>query len=287
MLENKDGYLFSYDSTAVTLTGRNGKLKCMTPNPRLMLDTVVHTIGSIIKGTPLEEPLDGAYYNIMGPRRTQATLGGITAEFNARSSSEYYSVQDFGGEAAIVEALLDALRPTDVVWDIGAFVGWHAAFFGQVAETVAFEADSDTFGKLQETATLNPDARITPVCLGLGNPSTHRERVSIVAGEGGGITNAGSEGKATTVASPTTLIETALSPPTAIKLDVQGLEGEVIEGLGDYLSNVRLLLVEYHEGRISGDWTSETLHDHITDTGLEQQQEITRREDILKLYRRL
>lgn len=150
-----------------------------------MLDTVVHTIGSIIQGTSLEEPLDRAYYDIMGPRQTRATLGGITAEFNASSSSEYYSVQDFGGEAAIVESLLDALRTTDVVWDIGAFVGWHAAFFGQVAETVAFEADPDTFGKLRETATLNPDARITPVCLGLGNASTHRERVSIVAGEGG------------------------------------------------------------------------------------------------------
>ncbi|MDZ7850715.1 MAG: FkbM family methyltransferase [Halodesulfurarchaeum sp.] len=251
-----------------------------------MIETVVHTIGSLINGTPLEEPLDRAYYDFMGPRRTQATLGGITAQFNARSSSEYYSVQDFGGEKALVEEMLDALQPSDVLWDIGAFVGWHAAFFGQVAETVAFEADPDTFCKLQETATLNPVARITPVCLGLGNPSAHRERVSIAAGEGGGITDRGSDGKPTTVARPETLITTALSPPTAVKLDVQGLEGEVIEGFGDYLMDIQLLFVEFHEGRMTGDWTVETLHDRITEAGLEQQREMTRREDILKLYRR-
>lgn len=251
-----------------------------------MIETVVHTIGSLVQGTPLEEPLDSAYYDLMGPRRTQATMKGITAKFNARSSSEYYSVQDFSGEAAIVEAMLDALRPEDVLWDIGAFVGWHAAFFGQVAETVAFEADPDTFEKLQETATINPDARITPVCLGLGNPTTHRERVSIVAGEGGEISDTRDSGKATTVAAPATLIETALSPPTAVKLDVQGMEGEVIEGFSDYLSDIRLLFVEFHEGRMAGDWTPATLHDRITDAGLEQQEEMTRRADILKLYRR-
>jgi len=251
-----------------------------------MIDSVIQSIGSIIKGTPLEEPLDSAYYNIVGPRRTETTVGGITAEFNARSSSEYYSVQDFGGEAAVVEEFLEELRPEDVIWDIGAFVGWHAAFFGKVAETVAFEADPDTFRKLQQTTTLNPNARITPVCLGLGNPSTYRRRVSIVAGEGGGITDLSSEGKDTTVASPTTLIETALSPPTAVKLDVQGLEGEVIEGFGEHLSDIRLLLVEFHEDRIVGDWTTQELHDRITKAGLEQQQEISRRADTLKLYHR-
>lgn len=251
-----------------------------------MIDLVIHAIGSIIKGTPLEEPLDSAYYNVIGPRRTETTVGEITAEFNARSSSEYYSVQDFGGEAAMVEEFLEELRSEDVIWDIGAFVGWHAAFFGKVAETVAFEADPDTFKKLQETTTLNPSARITPVCLGLGNPSTHRRRVSIVAGEGGEIKELSSECRDTTVASPTDLIETALSAPTAVKLDVQGLEGEVIEGFGEHLSNIRLLLVEFHEDRIVGDWTTQELHNRITEAGLEQQQEITRRADTLKLYRR-
>lgn len=214
-----------------------------------MIETVVHTIGSLIRGTPLEEPLDSVYYDLIGPRRTQGSLGRITAEFNARSSSEYYSIQDFGGEEAIVMSMIDALRPDDVLWDIGAFVGWHAAFFGQVTETVAFEADPETFGKLQETATINPKAQITPVCLALGN-YTHRERVSIAGGEGGGVTEAeaGAHDKVTTVVSPATLIETALSPPTAVKLDVQGMEGQVIEGFGDYLSDIRLLLVEVHEG---------------------------------------
>jgi FkbM family methyltransferase len=251
-----------------------------------MIETIVHTIGSLVQGTPLEEPLDSVYYDLIGPRRTQGTLGGITAEFNARSSSEYHSVQDFGGEEVIVKSMLDELRPEDVLWDIGAFVGWHAAFFGQVAETVAFEADPETFGKLQETATINSEARITPVCLGLGNPATHRKRVSIVEGEGGEITEAGKTGKTTTVASPATLIETALSPPTAVKLDVQGMEGKVIEGFGDYLSDIRLLFVEVHEGRMSGDWTPETLHNCITDAGLEEQEAMTRRADTLKLYRR-
>jgi|GEM_PF-5607105 len=249
-----------------------------------MIESVVHTIGSLIEGTPLEEPVDRAYYRVTGPRRTAATAGGITAEFNARSSSEYYSSQNLGGEGEIIEAMLNELSSNDLLWDIGSFVGWHAALFGQVAETVAFEADPNTFRKLQETCTLNPKARITPVCLGLGNPPNGRELVSIIAGEGGAVRNYGGSGEATMVASPSSIINTVFKPPTAVKVDVQGLEGEVIDGFGEYLADIRVLFVEFHNGRITGDWTSDSLHEHIIANGFEQQKEIERRKDTLTLY---
>lgn len=251
-----------------------------------MFDRFLHMVGTAVQGTPLEEPLDRTYYRITGPRRVKAELGDVTAEFNARSSSEYYSVQDLGGESEVVKAMLDELSTNDVVWDVGAFVGWHAALFGQVAETVAFEADPDTYRKLQEACTLNPRARVTPICLGLGNPSQEWETVAIAAGEGGAVTTKSKGGRATTIASPATMIDSVLTRPTAMKLDVQGLEGEVIEGFGEYLADLRLLLVEFHEGRIVGDWTAESLHERITDTGFELLREQPRREDVLKLYQR-
>ncbi|MFB6201882.1 MAG: FkbM family methyltransferase [Halorhabdus sp.] len=249
-----------------------------------MLGRLVSSVGSAIQGTPLEEPLDSAFYRVIGPRRAELTLDGLTAQFNARSSSEYLSAQDLGGESVVVEAMLDELSADDVVWDVGAFVGWHAALFGQIAETIAFEPEPDTFVKLQETCALNPEARITPVCLGLGNPDAPRDRVGIVAGEGGEITGDAAASRATTVAKPATLIDSVLAQPTAMKLDVQGLEGPVIDGFGDYLADLNLLFVEFHEGRMVGDWTPATLHDRITDAGLEQREELPRREDILKLY---
>jgi len=248
-----------------------------------MLDRLVHAVGTAVQGTPLEEPLDRAYYEAVGPRQTELTLGGVTARFNARSSSEYNSGQDLGGEAEIVGTMLEALSDDDAVWDVGAFVGWHAALFGQVAETVAFEADPTTFTKLQETCALNPDARITPVCLGLGAPSAARERTDIVAGEGGGMVD-DSEGTATTVVSPDSLIDSVLAQPTAVKLDVQGFEGRVIDGFGERLHDIERLLVEIHSGRMVGDWTPERLHDRLTDAGFEQREQLARREDVLRLY---
>jgi FkbM family methyltransferase len=250
-----------------------------------MVRWLVSKVGSLIQGTPLEEPIDRAYYEVTGPRRTELTLGGVTARFNARSSSEYHSVRDLGGEASVVESAIEHLSTDDVVWDIGAFVGWHAALFGQVAETVAFEADPDTFAQLQETCTLNPDTQVTPVCLGLGNPPTVRDSVSIAAGEGGEITETGSR-KATTIASPATLIDSILRPPTAVKIDVQGHEGKVIEGFGDYLTEVNLLFIEFHEGRMVGDWTSAALHEYITRQGFDEKRKLSRRNDTLKLYSR-
>lgn len=251
-----------------------------------MIGRLVHRIGTTVQGTALEEPLDKVYYEITGPRRTEVACGGLNAEFNARSSSEYYSVEELGDEAEIVEAMLNELSSDDIVWDIGAFVGWHAALFGQVSETIAFEADPDTFRKLQETCTLNPNARIIPVCLGLGDPPSARQKVGIADGEGGKIMAKGERGKSTTISSPRTLINTVFVSPTAVKLDVQGLEGQVIDGFGEYLADLRLLLIEFHEGRMTGDWTVKKLHERITDAGLEKRQELSRREDTLRLYLR-
>lgn len=129
----------------------------MTPDSsQLMLSRLVSAIGSTIQGTRLEEPADKIYYGVLGPRQVELMLGGYTAQFNARSSSELYSVQDLGGESKVVKTMLENLSADDIVWDVGAFVGWHAALFGQVAETVAFEAEPHTFLKLQETCSLNP-----------------------------------------------------------------------------------------------------------------------------------
>lgn len=249
-----------------------------------MIDNLVHAVGDAVNGTPVEEPLDRAYHGIAGPRRVRVSLGSKTATFNARSSSEFHSVQDLGGEADIVEAFLDELTDEDVVWDVGAFAGWHAAFFGQVAETVAFEADPEAHRKLQETCALNPDARITPVCLGLGNPIDDRERAAVERGEGGGIADRGTDGNVTTIGRPDALLDTAFTSPTAMKLDVQGLEGEILDGFGDHLADLRAILIEVHDGRLVGDWTPETIDDRITEAGLELRRELPRREDLLRLY---
>jgi FkbM family methyltransferase len=249
-----------------------------------MLSRFVSVIGSTVQGTPLEEPVDKIYYRVFGPKKVELMMGGYTAQFNARSSSEFYSAQNLGGESEVVKMMLEELSADDIVWDVGAFVGWHAALFGRVAETVAFEAEPDTFLKLQETCSINPEARITPLCLGLGDPSAPRDRVGVVAGEGGKVTINSADGRATTIASPAALINSSLSQPTAMKVNVQGLEGAVINAFDDYLEDLNMLLVEFHEDRMVGDWTTESLSDYITNSGLKQREEMSRRKDILKFY---
>ena len=148
------------------------------------------------------------------------------------------------------------IEPADLVFDIGAGVGWHTLLLSKLlprhAEIHAFEPDPWARGLLQENASRNRIAALTVVDAALGDQSggaqLHREgsrrRDGLFA-----------------AARPDTLPVAMLSlddycrrtrltrrPVAFIKLGVQGFEHAVLQGAREALARCRTLLMEYAPG---------------------------------------
>jgi len=173
-------------------------------------------------------------------------------------------------------ALLDAINEGDTVWDIGANVGYYtqkiATLVGENGRVFAMEP--------------SPDAARTIEQFALGSPSVTvvRSAVSNQLGEacfdisGGGesmtnhLTAKASGGNQTVSVQVTTGDELAknLGVPNIIKIDVEGFEHEVLEGMPSLLkeSALRGVFCEVHfaileaRGRSESPiWIERTLRD--------------------------
>ncbi len=151
------------------------------------------------------------------------------------------------GEKEVIDFMLARIKPQDVVFDVGAFLGLHAVLFASVARKVlAFEPNPSTFRFLQDTIRANDARNITacPVAVGseeatadlwgtgsasslrASNGSVHKSRVSIVTLD--------------------RYAETCGVRPDVIKIDVEGAEHEVLVGASECLQRCRLVCMEIH-----------------------------------------
>ena len=163
-----------------------------------------------------------------------------------------------GYEAKFDEALLNRIRHEDTVWDIGANVGYYTEKFaiatGEKGTVEAFEPVPDTFdilsnnmssfqninffcyalGKSNESLLMTDSDEIgSPTNKILGNDFEH-EKISTINIEVRRGDNLVEEDEA--------------MPPNVIKIDVEGHEGDVIEGLSGLLGNksVHTIAMEIH-----------------------------------------
>lgn len=168
-----------------------------------------------------------------------------------------YSVVAGGGdyEARFSRELLGSVRAGDIVWDVGANVGFYATQFAQrgAANVVCFEPAPDAVAALQrrvaETSAAESSIRIMPIALG-------SQRATATFSADGASPNNQIVAKAN--GHPTVDVqvypgdeaqkEFALPSPNVVKIDVEGYELEVIEGLSGVLGSrsVRSVFVEVH-----------------------------------------
>ena len=163
-----------------------------------------------------------------------------------------------GYETRYDQAFTACLKPGDVVWDVGANVGYYTRLFaGQVGDggkVLAFEPSPVNFTRLQQACGALGNVRLYP--LGLG-----REEGSVMFLQGQDELGATSrvveealpQGEAISVAirRGEGLIQSGeVPPPKAIKIDVEGFELEVLQGLGSALAatDLRVIGIEVHFG---------------------------------------
>ena len=157
-------------------------------------------------------------------------------------------------EQSFHDAMMAALRPGDIVWDVGANVGLYTLQFadraGPGAAVYAFEPSALNIASLTKAVAANPDVRVMPVALGShdgtvrfsdADPAQDSLNVSAHVVADGGVEIA--------MRSADSLIAAGEAEvPVFVKIDVEGHELDVIEGMTAMLADRRLetLAVEVH-----------------------------------------
>lgn len=168
-------------------------------------------------------------------------------------------------EEAFHEALKSAVRPGDVVWDVGANVGVYTKIFlgwaGSEGRVVAFEPLPKAVVALNATVADEPNKNnLKLVPCALSDRAGHATFAGELEGEGVTTTGHLADGASTDANSITVEVSTAdtvvgekeIPSPTVVKIDVEGFEEDVLKGGTRVFgaAGCREILVEMHFTRM-------------------------------------
>ena len=152
-------------------------------------------------------------------------------------------------EPELVAAFHDAIRPGDVVFDIGGHFGYSAlvaaTIVGPKGRVVVFEANPDNCNRLRENVALNPDlaARVTIEQLAVAD-KVGRARFDGQS-TSGHLSTSGIDVLTVTVDH---YVATHGIRPAVIKMDIEGGETAALPSLRGVLHDIRpVLLIEIHD----------------------------------------
>lgn len=188
-------------------------------------------------------------------------MSNTELRFNVYSRVERKRVAGYGHEKAVLEQFLAALRPKDVVYDIGASVGLYtvtAAARIPQGKLYSFEPDPDTRNRLLENISLNKLNNIEVIDWAVSN--TEGETILYSDGAAGFAPSMVLQDRPRApkgeVQIETRRLDFALEqgqllPPDILKIDIEGAEGLCIEGSQKLLSGIfgkkpRMILLEIH-----------------------------------------
>ena len=176
--------------------------------------------------------------------------------FRAANSTEVGRTLDYGLEVSSLAAFLFLIRDEDIVWDIGASIGLftvHTA--ARAARVVAFEPDPATFRRLKENVSLTGlQSKVEFLELALGNVPGQMELAPDGLDDLAPALSTGKPGRhkhavAVRIETIDGLISQGVSPPTVIKMDIEGAELLALRGAVELLRGKlrpRLLFIEVH-----------------------------------------
>lgn len=193
-----------------------------------------------------------ALYILLRPfGKVPVRMNGASAVFRFRSVDELIRVWGFNGERAMFAGMLQHVLPGDTVWDVGANIGTHTVMFGKKVgaegKVVAFEPESQTRKTLEENIALNHLGNVEVLTVALGSADAVQKMfvdtrpgsgkhsllsvddyqqvdIEVRTGDGLSATRPG-------------------SPPSVVKIDVEGFEIEVLKGMEKTLAETRCRVV--------------------------------------------
>jgi FkbM family methyltransferase len=198
-------------------------------------------------------------YRLAG-RSYTVEIGRARAKFLIPTMNEWTDFHTLD-EQPVLEHLLSNVRPDDVFYDIGANTGLYSCLVAGLVDEpiIAFEPHPENADRLEENAEFN-DERV----------SLHRVALAESAGQAEltiAIDTVGSAGHSlvpdergdlgtitiTKIRGDDLITQEDLPQPTIIKIDVEGAEQDVLDGLESALSHpaCRLVYCETHAERLA------------------------------------
>ena len=173
----------------------------------------------------------------------------------------YFGDYDERHELSLLRRIL---LPGDIFWDVGANIGFYtltaSPLVGPQGRVVAFEPAAHAWKSLITNVSLNPSSNVQPVQIALADAAGQAvlyRQADFADGGASLIRLAGYHADAEEVATTTLdlfLAQSGSPPPTFIKIDVEGLEGNVLLGARHILHGEQppLLLVEMNDSEKIG-----------------------------------
>ena len=200
--------------------------------------------------------LNGIYARLANKRTLQ--IGDVNVSFVIEDPEDLK--RSIGhGESDVIKDFIHEIEAENTIWDIGANVGTYSLFAGELgASVVAFEPDPDALGRLFQNINLNSsDISVCGFALG----EKDGEATLIKSGKSGHSKISNSDKGKKLHIGLRRGDELDMKSPDIIKIDVEGAEYRVLQGLEGILPEVDILYIEIHE-EVSNDKLIQFMHKH-------------------------
>lgn len=195
------------------------------------------------------------YWNIKGGTQT-LSIDEVSAEFDATTDRGGHKIRwMFDAEEQFLKDIINELDEDDIFFDIGANLGIFSCFAASVitqGHIVAFEPYPPNFHQLKQNISYNTnESNYTTLEVALSDSNGIINFTSPDGDPGNQTANISPTGDSIEVKEVTgdKLVDGGSIPaPTVVKLDVEGAEPRVIDGLEESLNNssCRLFYCEIH-----------------------------------------
>ena len=184
------------------------------------------------------------------PVRTKYDVNDTTAEFYFNTRGDRLSVShDIKSERSVIADILNQTKSDDIVYDVGANVGTYSCFIANKlveGKIIAFEPHPRNVERLKKNASINPESiEVRSIALG----SEDGENQLAIDTTKTHHLGTGDETITVPVARGDALVKNGTLPtPNIVKIDVEGAELHVVQGLQDVLArqNCRIVYCEVH-----------------------------------------
>jgi FkbM family methyltransferase len=188
-------------------------------------------------------------------------VDGLSIAIRVSTPNEHHRADTYATkEPETIEWLRENLRDGDVFYDVGANIGLYSLYAAKLrpaCRVFAFEPESHNFGNLCRNLLLNRVANVTPCFFPLSSREAFAPFYVYDLRPGGALHSLGrpsplrDEPPLLTTGALTATIDALVSrhglpAPDLIKLDVDGIEEQILDGAGAVLasSSLRSILVE-------------------------------------------
>jgi FkbM family methyltransferase len=247
-------------------------IRGLTNNPRLV---------EIARGLRLAGVLKRCEYQIRGPSDGifRHPIAGVVVVFGAPDATEFRTIEScYADELDFVHALANELRPGGVFYDIGSNVGQFlipmAKIVGERGQAVGFEPHPVNHQRLMRNVALNRLANVKVLQVALGDRNGPIEiygtrGIATVVPRAAALNGSLSVATVQGLRGDDLRSDTGLPIPTAVKIDVEGAEFEVLGGLKKTLSSplCELLCLEIHPQFLPAEVSTEMVFSLVRSLG--------------------